>query len=722
MTQVNLLVNIQLLVIVVLIGLGGFVLLKRPKHLPAQLLALLCLLTTAWICLDIGTTLSENALDLDSSIFFRNASKVCTTHLVAVFVIFSWFFPDQYITFKKWKMGVLLLTSFSFSILAFTPWDVRSAKLLNNQLQIQYGLSHYLYSVYIMLGGTYAIATLWQRFQDTSSYLIRTQLKHVLLGLGITFILSTIFSVILPTFYGFYDYFFIGTLEPLVGFSNMAYAIVRHRAMDIQTAVHYTLSWLLVTSLLLLPIHWLFFFSRTWLSTLSNPMLSFVATGLFWTFFFYVRKVQPFIDRLFHRDFHRMQAGIEEVITNVSSLQSFSQLSTEVENTIRDYLHLPNSILLVRNLEGDFTRIDRLTKFTDQPTSISEYDPFIEWLSRSHLNESDSAIFSLEDILKQTTDDRVIVAAKDYFNQMKVQLCMPLVHKRIPTEVILNTAQSTELIATLNFRQEWLKPRQLELVLRLRTAITMSIENAYLHQLQLRSRQSQTASELISAVSGALAHSIKNPLGLLDANIDLLKSSLDQNEDKNVDSALNSISQQVSRIDHIIRQIRNADIIQPDLQRCKLSEILREALNETERLYPNQFVNTKIDDTAEILADRVQLRLAFVNLLTNALQSLENKNSVHQKKIASGTLSGSLHVSVEKYSDNYKIEIRDNGSGMTTELIEKVMNQPFVTRKQNGTGLGLWTAKKIIDSHSGGLKLTSKLNVGTTVTVTLPPA
>ena len=97
---------------------------------------------------------------------------------------------------------------------------------------------------------------------------------------------------------------------------------------------------------------------------------------------------------------------------------------------------------------------------------------------------------------------------------MKVQLCLPLVHKRIPTEIMLNTTQSTELIATLNFRQEWLKPRQLELVLRLRGAITMSIENAYLHQLQLRSRQSQTTSELISAVSGALAHSIKNPLGL----------------------------------------------------------------------------------------------------------------------------------------------------------------------------------------------------------------
>ncbi len=718
----NLLVNIQLFVVVVLIGLGGFVLLKRPKHLPAQLLALLCLLTTTWVCLDIGTTLSENALDLDSSLLFRNASKVCTAHLVAVFVFFSWFFPDQYITFKKWKMGLLLLASLSFSILAFSPWDIRSAKLLNNQLQIQYGLSHYLYSVYIMLGGTYAIATLWQRFQDTSSYLIRTQLKHILLGLGITFILSTIFSVILPTFFGFYDYFFIGTLAPLVGFSSMTYAIVRHRAMDIQTAVHYTLSWLLVTSLILLPVYWLVFFSRAWLSKLSNPMLSLIATCLFWAFFSYVRKVQPFIDRLFHRDFHRMQAGVEEVITNVSSLQSFSQLSTEVENTIRGYLHLPNSILLVRNLKGDLVRMDRLTQFTDQPISISEYDPFIEWLSCLHLNELDPVIFSLEDILEQTTDKNVIVAAKAYFNQMKVQLCLPLVHKRIPTEIMLNTTQSTELIATLNFRQEWLKPRQLELVLRLRGAITMSIENAYLHQLQLRSRQSQTTSELISAVSGALAHSIKNPLGLLDANIDLLKSSLDQHSDKNVDSALKSISQQVSRIDHIIRQIRNADIIQPDLQRCKLSEILREALNETVRLYPDQFVNAKIDDTAEILADRVQLRLAFVNLLTNAFQSLEDKSSVNQTHITSSALPSALGISVEKYSDNYKIEICDNGPGMTTELIEKVMNQPFVTRKQNGTGLGLWTAKKIIDSHSGGLKLTSKLNVGTTATVILPLA
>ena len=139
-------------------------------------------------------------------------------------------------------------------------------------------------------------------------------------------------------------------------------------------------------------------------------------------------------------------------------------------------------------------------------------------------------------------------------------------------------------------------------------------------------------------------------------------------------------------------------------------------------LYPDQFVNAKIDDTAEILADRVQLRLAFVNLLTNAFQSLEDKSSVNQTHITSSALPSSLGISVEKYSDNYKIEICDNGPGMTTELIEKVMNQPFVTRKQNGTGLGLWTAKKIIDSHSGGLKLTSKLNVGTTATVTLPLA
>ena len=55
---------LQTVVVVTLISLGLFVLVKRPRHRPAQLLTLMCLLTTGWILLDIGTTMGEQAENL----------------------------------------------------------------------------------------------------------------------------------------------------------------------------------------------------------------------------------------------------------------------------------------------------------------------------------------------------------------------------------------------------------------------------------------------------------------------------------------------------------------------------------------------------------------------------------------------------------------------------------------------------------------------------------
>ena len=89
----------------------------------------------------------------------------------------------------------------------------------------------------------------------------------------------------------------------------------------------------------------------------------------------------------------------------------------------------------------------------------------------------------------------------------------------------------------------------------------MEIYNAYLHQSQLRSQENQVQAELISTAASALAHSIKNPLGLLDANMDLLKSNLAATHHQDVSFSLEDMmSQQVYRIENIVQQIRNAHI------------------------------------------------------------------------------------------------------------------------------------------------------------------
>ena len=746
---------LQTVVVATLISLGLFVLVKRPRHRPAQLLTLMCLLTTGWILLDIGTTMGEQAENLGQALVFRNTSKLFTSHLIATFVCFAWFFPARHPSLHWWKVVLMFAVSLTFSALAFTSWDVRSTELSGGHLRIEYGWIHYTYSGYVILSGLYAVAILLQRLWSSESKTIRLQLKYIIIGLGITFVLATIFSVILPTFFHSYDYFFVGTLAPLTGFGGMAYAIIRHRAMGIRTAIHYTLSWLLVTSLILIPIYLLIFLTRSWLSQLGHLHLSLSVTTLFFPLFFYVRRVQPLIDRLFHQDYHRMQVGIEALIASAGSLQSLPQLASQVETTIQDLLRLPKVLLLVRNVEGNFTSISNQPlieiegKVGSSSTVISEQDPFLRWLisrigpTKHSPTLSESAILSLADVVQQTEDRQIIAAAEDYFNQTSIQLCLPLIHKQMfepQVHITLHhrlAQQSEMLVGTLNFSEGWLEPRQIDLILRLRGAITMAIDNAYLHQSQLRSQENQVQSELISTAASALAHSIKNPLGLLDANMDLLKSNLSATHHQDVRFALEDMSQQVYRIENIVQKIRNAHIGQPNLSSCQMAVILQEAIAETRKLFPDLPFNTEIANVPEILADAGQLRLALVNLLTNGFQSMSlgSNPSTYRNQDLKEQVQNSLaelaieldavpqsesKVKLKQGSNLIQIEIRDKGQGMAEDLVKQVMSRPFVTRKQNGTGLGLWTAKKIIENHGGTLELVSRPQIGTTVVVQLP--
>jgi signal transduction histidine kinase len=65
------------------------------------------------------------------------------------------------------------------------------------------------------------------------------------------------------------------------------------------------------------------------------------------------------------------------------------------------------------------------------------------------------------------------------------------------------------------------------------------------------------------------------------------------------------------------------------------------------------------------------------------------------------------------------VEIKDNGCGIDEEDMPHIFN-PFFTRKNYGTGLGLSLVKKIIDIHQGTIDISSKMNEGTTVLIVLP--
>ncbi|MEJ2690528.1 MAG: PAS domain S-box protein [Deltaproteobacteria bacterium] len=132
------------------------------------------------------------------------------------------------------------------------------------------------------------------------------------------------------------------------------------------------------------------------------------------------------------------------------------------------------------------------------------------------------------------------------------------------------------------------------------------------------------------------------------------------------------------------------------------SEIIKERAVEVQKDY--QPVPT-------VLFDRKLLMLALVNLLTNALEAMPD----------GGRLSLGIRTDEEGKGRGVSLEVRDSGPGMAPDTLETIF-EPFYTTKvgEKKVGLGLATAKKIIEDHHGRIGVISRPGVGTVVTLTLP--
>jgi two-component system sporulation sensor kinase C len=111
------------------------------------------------------------------------------------------------------------------------------------------------------------------------------------------------------------------------------------------------------------------------------------------------------------------------------------------------------------------------------------------------------------------------------------------------------------------------------------------------------------------------------------------------------------------------------------------------------------------NDEIKMSGDAERLKDAFVNIINNGCQAMN--------------AGGVLKVDMNPNGRNVDIMITDTGEGIPQEDIDKIFD-PFVTTKEMGVGLGLAISRKIIEDHSGGIKVKSKLLKGTTFTISLP--
>jgi signal transduction histidine kinase len=216
----------------------------------------------------------------------------------------------------------------------------------------------------------------------------------------------------------------------------------------------------------------------------------------------------------------------------------------------------------------------------------------------------------------------------------------------------------------------------------------------------------------IAKISGGLAHEIKNPLSTIRLNMELLAEDFAESENPRDRRALAKIN-----------------VVQRECQRLQslLDNFLNFAKLRTLRLEPSD-LNVEIDCVLEffrpkaaecgieivkffnaelpsVVLDQEAFRGALLNLILNAQQAMPD--------------GGQLVVRTRPSALGVALELIDTGEGMDEETMSHIF-EAFYSTKSGGSGLGLPTARKIIEGHGGHITVQSDLGKGTQLTIELP--
>jgi len=472
----------QVGVIFVLSVLGGFVLWHRGRRRTGQLLALFCFLNGGWIAAQAAEGMLLGQVTLESLLLIRGLEKVFASFVMATFVGFVWHFPSRSPGVQRWHSWFVFLLALFFAAGSFTRWDAESVEIVGGHLRFHYGPLHYAFAWYVILAGLYALGFLVHRYRQSPSPLIRSQITWVAVGIGISYLLVVIFTLLLPILFHVYHLQYIGSLAPAIGFFFLAYAIIKYRVMEIQVVLNRTLTWLLMSVLLFVANFGIAALIGGWIRGLNNWQLALIGTLLFYPLFFLTRRVQPTINRLLQRDYHAMGEAVDRLMAEAGELTDIRTLSHFIIQRTRQVLRVPQVTLLL--YDESLGRCVLIDEEHEEETDLTPQDPFLAWLTEN------AVTLEREQVEQRQRHEAIRPLARSYFDLVSAQACLTLVH-------------GGRLIGTLNLgrregKRRHLTKRELGLLVRFRSAITLALENARLYESELSLREKQVQAEFFA--------------------------------------------------------------------------------------------------------------------------------------------------------------------------------------------------------------------------------
>lgn len=217
--------------------------------------------------------------------------------------------------------------------------------------------------------------------------------------------------------------------------------------------------------------------------------------------------------------------------------------------------------------------------------------------------------------------------------------------------------------------------------------------------------------------SAELVHDLRNPLMAIMGYAELLAEELKQSREK-LGERWQDASTYMDNIEKSVTRCKDLSDLWLDVSRGKLKKIptklslfIAEMLLECRHLASVRRVRISQEDgegEGMINVDRLQIGRAVQNLVVNAIDAVEPGTGQVKIWWRSGG-DGTMNIGVE-----------DNGCGMSPDQVQRAFQPFFTSKKQGGTGLGLFIAQQAVEAHGGSVRIESETGKGTRILVRLP--
>jgi PAS domain S-box-containing protein len=271
----------------------------------------------------------------------------------------------------------------------------------------------------------------------------------------------------------------------------------------------------------------------------------------------------------------------------------------------------------------------------------------------------------------------------------------------------------------VNINMSYAKYGEMDVIVASTTDITEVIEK----ETQLIQAGKMTT---LGVMAAGMAHEINQPLNVIQVCADFFLKMVNRGqkiEDEDLRSMANDIVANVERASGVIKHVRDfARQSEPVSSRVNINDPITDVFKVLGHQLKVHEVEVDLDldpDIPNILAEHNRLEQVFINLVSNAIDALDEKDnrpemSDKEKRLTIKSFTGNEHVCVK---------VTDTGIGMSEEVKNKIF-EPFYTTKKvgKGTGLGVSISYGIVKDYKGDIEIESEVGKGTTFIIKFPKA